>query len=182
MCCFSLVVVLFECCLSLVAVNLSLQFISVPFLQINLIVYGFIVPSSATSPIISLSIKDTLPSPFEQIDSQFTVGDIVPGKVVRLAQFGAFVEIAPGLQGLVHISQISHEHIGNPDEVLEKGQIVPIVFDYVFTSIFNKPSNIVIIENFLLIFAGFSIDCLESAGIVICFFEIAFLLFKRLFL
>lgn len=75
---------------------------------------------------ISLSIKDTLPSPFEQIDSQFTVGDIVPGKVVRLAQFGAFVEIAPGLQGLVHISQISHEHIGNPDEVLEKGQDVQV--------------------------------------------------------
>lgn len=75
---------------------------------------------------ISLSIKDTLPSPFEQIDSQFTVGDIIPGKVVRLAQFGAFVEIAPGLQGLVHISQISHEHIGNPDEVLEKGQDVQV--------------------------------------------------------
>lgn len=75
---------------------------------------------------ISLSIKDTLPSPFEQIESQFTVGDIVPGKVVRLAQFGAFVEIAPGLQGLVHISQISHEHIGNPEEVLEKGQDVQV--------------------------------------------------------
>ncbi|WP_323702319.1 30S ribosomal protein S1 [Mammaliicoccus sp. Dog046] len=75
---------------------------------------------------ISLSIKDTLPSPFEQIDSQFNVGDIVPGKVVRLAQFGAFVEIANGIQGLVHISQISHEHIGNPEEVLEKGQDVQV--------------------------------------------------------
>lgn len=75
---------------------------------------------------ISLSIKDTLPSPFEQIESEFNVGDIVPGKVVRLAQFGAFVEIAAGLQGLVHISQISHEHIGNPDEVLEKGQNVQV--------------------------------------------------------
>lgn len=75
---------------------------------------------------ISLSIKDTLASPFEQIDTNFTVGDIVPGKVVRLAQFGAFVEIAPGLQGLVHISQISHEHIGNPEEVLEKGQDVQV--------------------------------------------------------
>lgn len=75
---------------------------------------------------ISLSIKDTLASPFEQIDMNFTVGDIVPGKVVRLAQFGAFVEIAPGLQGLVHISQISHEHIGNPEEVLEKGRDVQV--------------------------------------------------------
>ncbi|WP_239734188.1 30S ribosomal protein S1 [Mammaliicoccus sp. H-M33] len=75
---------------------------------------------------ISLSIKDTLPSPFEQIESEFNVGDIVPGKVVRLAQFGAFVEITAGLQGLVHISQISHEHIGNPEEVLEKGQNVQV--------------------------------------------------------
>ena len=75
---------------------------------------------------ISLSIKDTLPIPFEQIESEFNVGDIVPGKVVRLAQFGAFVEIAAGLQGLVHISQISHEHIGNPEEVLEKGQNVQV--------------------------------------------------------
>ena len=75
---------------------------------------------------ISLSIKDTLPSPFEQIESEFNVGDIVPGKVVRLAQFGAFVEIAAGLQGLVHISQISHEHIGNPEEVLEKVQNVQV--------------------------------------------------------
>lgn len=75
---------------------------------------------------ISLSIKDTLPSPFEQIELEFNVGDIVPGKVVRLAQFGAFVEIAAGLQGLVHISQISHEHIGNPEEVLEKGQNVQV--------------------------------------------------------
>ncbi|WP_239701278.1 30S ribosomal protein S1 [Mammaliicoccus sp. D-M17] len=75
---------------------------------------------------ISLSIKDTLPSPFEQIDNNFSVGDIVPGKVVRLAQFGAFVEIGAGLQGLVHISQISHEHIGKPDEVLEKAQDVQV--------------------------------------------------------
>nr|WP_263313243.1 30S ribosomal protein S1 [Mammaliicoccus sp. Marseille-Q6498] len=75
---------------------------------------------------ISLSIKDTLASPFEEIDNNFSVGDIVSGKVVRLAQFGAFVEIGPGLQGLVHISQISHEHIGNPDEVLEKGQDVQV--------------------------------------------------------
>lgn len=75
---------------------------------------------------ISLSIKDTLPSPFDKLESEYNVGDIVSGKVVRLAQFGAFVEIGPGLQGLVHISQISHEHIGNPEEVLEKGQEVQV--------------------------------------------------------
>jgi len=75
---------------------------------------------------ISLSIKDALPGPFETIEDNFKVGDIVDGKVMRLANFGAFVEIAKGLQGLVHISQISHEHIGNPSEVLEPGQTVKV--------------------------------------------------------
>lgn len=75
---------------------------------------------------VSLSIKAALPGPFETIDEKFKVGDIVDGEVVRLANFGAFVEIEKGLQGLVHISQISHDHIGNPNEVLEPGQKVKV--------------------------------------------------------
>lgn len=75
---------------------------------------------------ISLSIKDTLPSPFETIQENYSEGDIVDGKVMRLANFGAFVEIGKGLQGLVHISEISHKHIGTPNEVLEPGQEVKV--------------------------------------------------------
>lgn len=75
---------------------------------------------------VSLSIKAALPGPFETIEEKFNVGDIVDGEVVRLANFGAFVEIDKGLQGLVHISQISHDHIGNPSEVLEVGQKVKV--------------------------------------------------------
>lgn len=75
---------------------------------------------------VSLSIKAALPGPFETIDEKFKVGDIVEGEVMRLANFGAFVEIDKGLQGLVHISQISHDHIGNPSEVLEAGQKVKV--------------------------------------------------------
>ncbi|ARJ51885.1 30S ribosomal protein S1 [Staphylococcus lutrae] len=75
---------------------------------------------------VSLSIKDTLPSPFETIQDKYSEGDIVEGKVMRLASFGAFVEIASGLQGLVHISEISHKHIGTPGEVLEPGQVVQV--------------------------------------------------------
>ena len=75
---------------------------------------------------ISLSIKDTLPSPFETLQSQFKEGDVVAGKVVRLAQFGAFVEIAAGVQGLVHVSEISHQHVANPSDVLEPGQEVEV--------------------------------------------------------
>lgn len=71
---------------------------------------------------ISLSIKDTLPSPFEAIKGQFNEGDTIEGTVVRLVNFGAFVEISAGVQGLVHISEISHKHIGTPSEVLEPGQ------------------------------------------------------------
>lgn len=73
---------------------------------------------------ISLSMKAAQPGPWEQVDSKFKVGDIVTGTVKRLVTFGAFVEIAPGVEGLVHISQISHRHIGTPHEVLEEGQEV----------------------------------------------------------
>lgn len=75
---------------------------------------------------ISLSIKDTLPTPFENIKGKFHENDIIEGKVIRLANFGAFVEIAPGVQGLVHISEIAHKHIGTPSEVLEPGQQVSV--------------------------------------------------------
>ncbi|EGQ3556876.1 30S ribosomal protein S1 [Staphylococcus pseudintermedius] len=75
---------------------------------------------------VSLSIKDTLPSPFETIQEKYSEGGIVEGKVMRLASFGAFVEIGSGLQGLVHISEISHKHIGTPGEVLEPGQTVQV--------------------------------------------------------
>lgn len=75
---------------------------------------------------ISLSIKDTLPTPFENIKGQFHENDVIEGVVVRLANFGAFVEIAPGVQGLVHISEIAHKHIGTPGEVLEPGQQVNV--------------------------------------------------------
>ncbi|MEJ7356148.1 S1 RNA-binding domain-containing protein, partial [Staphylococcus haemolyticus] len=63
---------------------------------------------------ISLSIKDTLPTPFENIKGKFHEDDVIEGTVVRLANFGAFVEIAPAVQGLVHISEIDHKHIGSP--------------------------------------------------------------------
>ncbi|MBM2658580.1 30S ribosomal protein S1 [Staphylococcus pseudoxylosus] len=75
---------------------------------------------------ISLSIKDTLPSPFEAIKGEINEGDVIEGTVVRLTNFGAFVEIQPGVQGLVHISEISHSHIGTPGEVLQPGEKVSV--------------------------------------------------------
>ncbi|WP_019122478.1 30S ribosomal protein S1 [Brevibacillus massiliensis] len=75
---------------------------------------------------ISLSIKETLPGPWEKAAEQFKSGDVVTGVVKRLVSFGAFVEIAPGIEGLVHISQIANRHVATPGEVLKEGQEVQV--------------------------------------------------------
>ncbi|QKS71076.1 30S ribosomal protein S1 [Paenalkalicoccus suaedae] len=73
---------------------------------------------------ISLSIKDTLPGPWETVKDQIKQDDIVDGVVKRLVSFGAFVEVAPGVEGLVHISQIANRHIATAGEVLTEGDEV----------------------------------------------------------
>lgn len=75
---------------------------------------------------ISLSVKATQPGPWEQVAEKIQTGDVVEGTVKRLVQFGAFVEVLPQVEGLVHISQISTEHIGTPQEKLEEGQVVDV--------------------------------------------------------
>ncbi|AXN37361.1 30S ribosomal protein S1 [Peribacillus butanolivorans] len=75
---------------------------------------------------ISLSIKDTLPGPWTDISDKAAKGSTQKGIVKRLVSFGAFVEILPGVEGLVHISQISHKHIATPQEVLKEGQSVEV--------------------------------------------------------
>ncbi|PXW91718.1 SSU ribosomal protein S1P [Streptohalobacillus salinus] len=75
---------------------------------------------------ISLSVKATQAGPWEQVAEKIQPGDVVEGKVKRLVQFGAFVEVLPQVEGLVHISQISTEHIGTPQEKLEEGQVVDV--------------------------------------------------------
>lgn len=75
---------------------------------------------------ISLSIKETLPGPWEDIGEKVEKDDVLDGTVKRLTSFGAFVEVFPGVEGLVHISQISHKHIATPHEVLEVGQQIKI--------------------------------------------------------
>ncbi|MFB6362526.1 30S ribosomal protein S1 [Paenibacillus elgii] len=75
---------------------------------------------------ISLSIKATQPGPWESVKNKINIGDIVTGTVKRIVQFGAFIEVAPGVEGLVHISQIAHRHIATPFEVLKEGQEVQV--------------------------------------------------------
>lgn len=75
---------------------------------------------------ISLSIKETLAGPWEGIEEKAPKGTVLEGTVKRLVPYGAFVEVFPGVEGLVHISRISHEHIGTPNEVLTEGQKIEV--------------------------------------------------------
>ncbi|MDP7991085.1 30S ribosomal protein S1 [Bacillus sp. MHSD_36] len=75
---------------------------------------------------ISLSIKAAQPGPWENVAGELKAGDIREGVVKRLVTFGAFVEVLPGVEGLVHVSQIANRHVKNPNEVLEMGQEVKV--------------------------------------------------------
>ncbi|MFV0504507.1 MAG: bifunctional 4-hydroxy-3-methylbut-2-enyl diphosphate reductase/30S ribosomal protein S1 [Lachnospirales bacterium] len=73
---------------------------------------------------ISLSLKDPESNPWKIAEETYAIGNIVEGKVVRMVTFGAFIELEPGIDGLVHISQISEKHIAKPEEVLSQGEII----------------------------------------------------------
>ncbi len=73
---------------------------------------------------ISLGMKQLSPDPWSEIDNFFRIGDVVQGTVTKITSFGAFVELANGIDGLVHISQISEERIDKVKDVLKPGQQV----------------------------------------------------------
>ena len=85
-----------------------------------------IVKSDKGQVRISLSRKQAGEDPWSQGATQMKVGEIVQGKVVRLAPFGAFVEILPGVDGLIHISELSWKRVSKPDAILQVGQIVSV--------------------------------------------------------
>lgn len=71
---------------------------------------------------LSLSMKELMPKPWDNAAQKYPVDSIVLGKVVRLNDFGAFVELEPGVDGLVHISKISHNRIEHPSQALKIGE------------------------------------------------------------
>ncbi|TWS95406.1 MULTISPECIES: 30S ribosomal protein S1 [unclassified Streptococcus] len=75
---------------------------------------------------VSLSLKATTPGPWDGVEQKLAAGDVVEGTVKRLTDFGAFVEVLPGIDGLVHISQISHKRVENPKDALSVGQAVTV--------------------------------------------------------
>ncbi len=75
---------------------------------------------------ISLGYKTAEMNPWNQFMTNYNVGDVVDAKIVKLMTFGAFAEIIPGVDGLIHISQIANKHIGKPEDVLAEGQQVQV--------------------------------------------------------
>jgi len=75
---------------------------------------------------IGLSIRDTMENPWQKVATEFGVGKVIPGKVTKLMDFGAFVEIAPGIEGLVHVSEVSYSRISRVSSVLKVGEEVEV--------------------------------------------------------
>ncbi|EAQ80193.1 30S ribosomal protein S1 [Blastopirellula marina] len=75
---------------------------------------------------IGLSIRDTLENPWQKVAEEFSVGAIINGKVTKIMDFGAFVEIAPGIEGLVHVSEVSHTRVSRIESVLKAGEKVEV--------------------------------------------------------
>lgn len=84
----------------------------------------FILSIDRNNEKVSLSLKKILPNPWQNIAEKYGVGQIVKGKIVRLAPFGAFVELELGIDALIHISQLSDKRIGTPSEVVKVGEEV----------------------------------------------------------
>jgi small subunit ribosomal protein S1 len=75
---------------------------------------------------IGLSYRDLLEHPWDHIDEKFPPDTVTSGTVSRVAKFGAFVKLVPGVEGLVHISELSHTHVPNVGSVVAEGQEVQV--------------------------------------------------------
>jgi small subunit ribosomal protein S1 len=73
---------------------------------------------------ISLGLKQTQEDPWQTVLNEYRVGDVLEGKVTKVVAFGAFVEVVPGVEGLVHISELAEHHVESPGEVVQPGQEV----------------------------------------------------------
>ena len=86
----------------------------------------YVISFDAEKRKISLGYKTAEMNPWNQFMMNYNVGDVVSAKVVKLMTFGAFAEIIPGVDGLIHISQIADKRIGKPEDVLSEGQEVQV--------------------------------------------------------
>ena len=86
----------------------------------------YVISFDAEKHKISLGYKTAEMNPWNQFMTTYNVGDVVNAKIVKLMAFGAFAEILPGVDGLIHISQIADRRIGKPEDVLAEGQEVQV--------------------------------------------------------
>ncbi len=86
----------------------------------------FVISFDTEKHKISLGYKTAEMNPWNQFMTGYNVGDVVDAKIVKLMTFGAFAEIIPGVDGLIHISQIADRRIGKPEDVLSEGQEVQV--------------------------------------------------------
>ena len=86
----------------------------------------FVISFDTEKRKISLGYKTPEMNPWNQFTANYNVGDVVNAKIVKLMTFGAFAEIIPGVDGLIHISQIADRRIGKPEDVLSEGQEVQV--------------------------------------------------------
>ena len=75
---------------------------------------------------VSLSLKATQEDPWKEFERKYQAGEIIEGQVTKLVPFGAFVRVAPGIEGLVHISELSEQHVESPEAVLSVGDQVRV--------------------------------------------------------
>lgn len=92
-------------------------------LKINDVVKVKVLKIDPENEKVSLSIKQTESDPWTDVEKIFVPGSVHEGKVVNTTDFGAFIELAPGVEGLVHISQISKHRVKNPQDVLKTGEV-----------------------------------------------------------
>lgn len=93
-------------------------------LKIGDILKVYIMDINKENKKLSLSIKKLQEDPWNGVNIKYPIGNIVLGKVVRFASFGAFIELEPGIDGLAHISQLSHKRVEKADEVLKIGEMI----------------------------------------------------------
>ena len=89
-------------------------------------IHVFVKSFDAESRRISLGYKTEESNPWNIFTAQYNVGDVVNVKVVSMMPFGAFAEIVPGADGLIHISQLANHKVAKPQDVLEIGQMVDV--------------------------------------------------------
>ncbi|MGZ8612768.1 MAG: S1 RNA-binding domain-containing protein, partial [Actinomycetota bacterium] len=75
---------------------------------------------------VSLSLKATQEDPWKEFERKYAAGEIIDGQVTKLVPFGAFVRVAQGIEGLVHISELSDQHVDTPESVLSVGDQVRV--------------------------------------------------------